>query len=179
MVVVMPSGRAFTVDDLDGFPSDGNRYELIEGSLHVTPVPAMPHQRAVQNVFRVLDRSAPPDLAVWLSPLDVVLSSTTVLQPDVFVLPAATPDTARVTTVPPLAVEVLSPSSRSYDLVYKQDAYRQAGVGAYLVVDPLAPSITAWPDLSIDGPPMEVTGDEPLRLDAPFPVTLVPAALVT
>ena len=40
MTSVIPHGRPFTVDDLEGMPDDGNRYELIDGMLLVTPAPA-------------------------------------------------------------------------------------------------------------------------------------------
>jgi len=44
MTSVIPHGRPFTVDDLKGMPDDGNRYELIDGMLLVTPAPGWPHQ---------------------------------------------------------------------------------------------------------------------------------------
>ncbi len=44
MTSVIPHGRPFTVDDLEGMPDDGNRYELIDGMLHVSPRPVPRHQ---------------------------------------------------------------------------------------------------------------------------------------
>jgi Uma2 family endonuclease len=44
MTSVLPHGRPFTVDDLEGMPDDGNRYELIDGMLIVTPAPGWHHQ---------------------------------------------------------------------------------------------------------------------------------------
>jgi hypothetical protein len=35
----IPTGRPFTVDDLEAMPDDGNRYEVIDGMLVVTPAP--------------------------------------------------------------------------------------------------------------------------------------------
>jgi hypothetical protein len=34
----------YTVDDLEDFPDDGNRYELLDGVLLVTPQAAAVHQ---------------------------------------------------------------------------------------------------------------------------------------
>lgn len=42
--VRLAHGRPFTVDDLAGRPDDGNRYELIDGMLHVSPEPGTRHQ---------------------------------------------------------------------------------------------------------------------------------------
>ncbi|SEG85648.1 hypothetical protein SAMN05444920_105568 [Nonomuraea solani] len=36
---VLPGAPPFTVDDLLKFPDDGNRYELFNGSLVVSPAP--------------------------------------------------------------------------------------------------------------------------------------------
>ena len=38
-----------TVSDLDLFPDDGNRYEVIEGELFVSRAPGLPHQRVTAN----------------------------------------------------------------------------------------------------------------------------------
>ena len=40
-----------------------------------------------------------------------------------------------------LAVEVLSPSTRRKDAVYKRSKYEDSGVASYWIVDPEAPSI--------------------------------------
>src|SRR2546430_8244562 len=65
--IFIPRGRPLTVDDLDDFPQDGNRYELIEGSLHVTPAPLFDHQRVVGNLHVILRLACPPELEVVLS----------------------------------------------------------------------------------------------------------------
>jgi Uma2 family endonuclease len=46
--MVMPVARAdWTVEMLDALPEDGQRYELIDGELFVTPAPSNDHQLVV------------------------------------------------------------------------------------------------------------------------------------
>lgn len=175
---VMPAGRLFTVDDLDHFPDDGNRYEIIEGCLHVSPSPMPRHQMAVADTFRLLDQAAPAAHRVLFAPLDIVLGPSTVVQPDVLVIPTDTPTDRRIDTAPLLVVEVLSPSTWSYDLNLKQAVYRDAGVGSYWAVDPLEPSVTVWSWPEGSEGVQRVAGAEALILDQPYPVTVRPAELV-
>jgi Uma2 family endonuclease len=81
---------------------------------------------------------------------------------------------------PLLAVEVLSPSTRRFDVMLKFSRYEAAGCAAYWVVDPDTPSLIAW-ELR-DGAYVQVakaTGDEAARLTSPFDVTVVPADLLS
>ena len=43
--------RHWTVEALEDLPSDGNRYEVIDGELFVTPAPSYRHQAAVGEIF--------------------------------------------------------------------------------------------------------------------------------
>jgi Uma2 family endonuclease len=52
--VQLAHGRPFTVDDLEAMPDDGNRYELIDGTLIVSPAPGLNHQTVVGNIFVAL-----------------------------------------------------------------------------------------------------------------------------
>lgn len=88
-LIQMPHGRVFTAADLEGMPDDGNRYEIIDGALIVTPSPAVPHQRVVGNMYLVLRAGVPDDHEVMLAPLDVTVSDLTVLQPDLNLKKAA------------------------------------------------------------------------------------------
>ncbi len=177
MAVTLPAGRTFTVDDLDRFPSDGNRYELIEGSLHVTPSPSLGHQQVLANLHLLLHEACPPHLNVLFAPLDVVLGPATVLVPDLVVIPTGIEGLDRVPVAPHLVVEVLSPSTRTYDLTAKHAVYREAGVGAYWVVDPEVPSVRAWTWHDGADDDTTTTGDDAFTAAWPFPVTVSPAAL--
>lgn len=142
--VTLRSGDVFTEDDLPGMPDDGNRYEIVDGSLIVTPSPIRRHQRAVVALTRRLAQACPPDLEVLVAPFDVRISATTVLQPDVLVTSRDDGDQRQLPGPPLLAVEVLSPSTRLIDLGLKRARYEAAGCPSYWVVDPVAPSLTAW-----------------------------------
>lgn len=49
----------FLADHLDELPDDGNRYELVDGLLLVSPAPAERHQRVLSELFHLLRTAAP------------------------------------------------------------------------------------------------------------------------
>ncbi|GAB3932003.1 Uma2 family endonuclease [Kribbella albertanoniae] len=164
--------------DLDLMPDDGRRYELIDGNLLVSPAPVPQHQRAVGAIYRLLYAACPEDLEAFFAPVDVALGPDTVLQPDLLVARRDDFSERDLPVAPLLAVEVLSPSTRRFDLMVKWSTYQDAGCAAYWVVDPDTPSLIAW-ELR-DGAYVQVakvTGDESATLTSPFEVTVVPANL--
>jgi len=174
-----PAGL-LTREDLDRMPDDGNRYELIEGEIVVSGAPALRHQVAVTELVVRLHAACPDHLLVTQAPFDVVLGEHTVVQPDVLVLDPAATDDRGFDGPPLLAVEVLSPSTRSRDLGVKKRVYEQAGVAAYWVVDVSDDEVTltAW-ELR-DGAfaaAAAIAGDESWTATVPFDVTVVPARL--
>ena len=127
----------YTVDDLDGFPRDGNRYELLDGVLLVTPAPSLSHQ-LVASRFQVRLAVILSGRADVVGPGAVVRLPKTQLEPDVLVFPVGIRAGAQWREVQEhwLAVEVLSPSSRVYDREFKRDAYLALGVREVWLVDP-------------------------------------------
>lgn len=177
-VTTLPRGRPLTRADLDAMPDDGHRYELLDGMLVVSPAPSIAHQVVSKSLLQLLEAVCPAQLLVLYAPVDVVIAEDTVLQPDLLV--ARREDfTARDLPVAPLlAVEILSPSTRRFDLMTKRSRYEAAGTASYWVVDPIDFTLTAW-DL-LDGVYVEVahvTGDEEYAATSPFDVTVVPAQL--
>jgi Uma2 family endonuclease len=60
----------WTVDDLETLPDNGLRYELLDGTLLVTPSPTPCHQGAILEFAVLLRGACPPDHRVFVAPLD-------------------------------------------------------------------------------------------------------------
>ena len=176
---VLPWGDPLTYDDLQTMPDDGHRYELVDGTLIVTPVPWTIHQRALGNLAVRLHGAAPADLEVLMARFDYVVSPLTVLEPDIVVARRADIGEENLQHTPVLVVEVLSPSTRLIDAGTKRLAFEAAGVPHYWMVDPDEPSIVAL-ELT-DGAYREtarVVGADEFRTGTPFVLTVAPATLV-
>ncbi len=100
--------------------------------------------------------AAPPDVRVYVAPLDATLSER-----------------------PLLCVELLSPGTRRHDLAVKRGAYERAGVLSYWIIDPLVPSLVAL-ELRDDSyvEVARVEGAQAWTATAPYAVTVVPADLL-
>ncbi|HET9899971.1 MAG TPA: Uma2 family endonuclease [Actinomycetes bacterium] len=179
LVSTLPQSRPLTRDDLETMPDDGHRYELLDGILIVSPAPRPRHQEAVASLLVVLRPAAPRDLLVLTAPLDVALTNDTVLQPDVLVARRSDFSERDLPTTPLLAIEVLSPHTRRFDLLLKRDRLQTAGCPSFWVVDVDEPSIIAWQ--LVDGVYVEVgraAGSQRIQLSQPFEVAFSPAELV-
>jgi len=82
----MPRRRDWTWADLQEIPDDRHRYEIIDGSLHVSPSPSRPHQIAASRLVQLLLAAAPDDVEV-VETIDVAFGRHS-LEPDVVVLEA-------------------------------------------------------------------------------------------
>jgi len=171
-----PPPGGWMADDLDRLPADGLRYELVDGVLRVSSAPSEQHQIVLGNLHVQLVAECPGHLRVLLAPFDVRLSPRRQLQPDLIALPK---DRAAPDRTPLLVVEVASPSTRLTDQTLKRRVFEHAGVPSYWLVDPLEPALTIL-ELR-DGTYVQVAGvegDEPVTLQLPFPVSLVPSTLL-
>ena len=132
----------YTVKDYMSLPeSDEKRYELIDGELCMVPSPTPTHQDILGNLFEGLRHFVRRrDLGrVFVAPLDVVLSDTDVLQPDLLFVSRSREGiiTDRNIQGPPdLVVEILSPGTSSRDRNIKRTRYAKFGVREYWLVDP-------------------------------------------
>lgn len=184
----LPTGP-LTVADLEAFPDDGHRYELIDGVLVVTPAPGFSHQMVVMQLSRRLDEAAPSRLAVLPAPFAIhpdaangrpESEQSTELQPDVLVAERAAFTSKDLPGAPLLAVEVLSPSTQLFDRNLKKAAYERMGAAHFWLIDPQGPQLRAYA-LGVDGGyrlVAQVSGDEVFRTEQPFPVEFRPADLL-
>ena len=149
----MSPKSAFTYRDYEALPNDGRRYEIHDGELCVTPAPSLEHQiisaRLSFQLMKWLE-TRPGGLLLY-APLDVILADqpdeTTIVQPDIlYIAPDRVALTSRrgVEGGPTLAVEILSPSTRTIDRVTKRGLYARYGVPCLWLVDPDAHAIEAF-----------------------------------
>ncbi len=131
--------RRYTYDDLESFPDDNLRRELIDGELIVTPAPYFRHQGVVAELLVALRLwTKEHGGEVLLGPLDVKFSDGTVLEPDVLFVRAEHRDRIQemyLSAAPDLVAEVSSPSTRHLDRVRKRAVYERFGVPEYWFVD--------------------------------------------
>lgn len=138
--------RPLTLDDFDNLPESLDRYQILQGELIVTPAPRLEDQDLSQEinlVFTVAVR-AKRFGKVYAAPVGVRLSMNDIVQPDLLVLSNAKRALIRKNVIdgaPDVVVEILSPSSRRFDLVRKMALYAEAGVPEYWIVDPEKRSI--------------------------------------
>ena len=128
----------FTVYDLDKFPDDGNRYELLDGMLLVTPSPANAHQvvstRLQAMLWTAASRSGDAHV---VGPGTIRVPPSLHLEPDLLVYPSRFAPGIKWDDISEhwLAVEILSRSSRMYDREFKRDAYLALGLREVWLVD--------------------------------------------
>ena len=152
----IPEGKiVLTYDDYVELPNDGKRYEILAGELAVTPAPNLKHQISSANVFKIVSRHVDDNkLGITLyAPIDLILESTSVLQPDLLFVSQARWNILTdkgIVGAPDLVVEILSPTTTRNDRVTKAQIYARHKVPAYWIVDPEQESIEIYL-LSADG----------------------------
>ncbi len=129
-----------TYEDYQKLPDNGTRKEILGGELFVTPAPTPRHQHAVGTMYAALKTHIDARRLgeVLTSPIDVVLSPTDVVQPDIVFIAERRRDIigeAAIHGAPDLVVEVLSPGTAAIDRGRKMQAYARATVPEYWIVD--------------------------------------------
>jgi len=120
------------------------RFELIDGIVYNLASPAFHHQYIIHVLSGTFYNWFQGKSCIPLtSPLDITLRKSEdnicVVQPDIVVTcdKDNLDDRGKYQVVPALAVEVLSPTTRSKDLTKKLELYMLCGVKEYWIVDPM------------------------------------------
>jgi Uma2 family endonuclease len=141
--------KEWTYEMLEALPADGNRYEIIDGELFVTPPPAFGHQRVQWELGRLIANYLQqyPVGHGFFAPGDVIVDQRNVVEPDIFVAPKGLdPKSAGWKDIKSLllAVEILSPSTARADRHRKRLLYQRFKVSEYWIVDSDARVIDRW-----------------------------------
>ena len=139
-MLMLTKTHGWTVDELDQLPNDGNRYEIVDGELFVTPAPSRRHQLALTSFFRRVEAFVRANNLghAFVAPGDVQNDTENRVQPDIFVEPrsAQGPPANWVDAPKPiLVIEILSDRTAHRDLGFKRRFYARAGIPEYWIVD--------------------------------------------
>lgn len=150
----------YTADMVRELPEDGNRYEVVDGELLMTPAPRPWHQVITQRLFRALADYLDhhPVGHVICSPADISWGPLDLVQPDVFVVPLEEVRTLDWTRMQHLLLvaEVLSPSTARADRFTKRRLYQRSRVPLYWIVDGDRRQVEVWsperdvPEIEVD-----------------------------
>ncbi|MEV4708908.1 Uma2 family endonuclease [Actinoplanes sp. NPDC049316] len=169
----------WTEPDLHLFPPDGHRYEIIDGSLHVTPPLDREHETVVAALIGTLRGAAPDEW--WVCDRVGIGMGRSNLIPDVTVLRprssgAVWADPADVA----LVAEVETGPSRRCDRLLKPAVYAEAGIACYWRIERAPEPVLHTYSLGPDGyePQETIKGADPVKVDAPYPLRVAPGSWV-
>jgi Uma2 family endonuclease len=135
--------NSWTSADLELFPDNGNRYEIIDGELIVTRAPSWKHQKAANNICVELTLwSRKTGLGSAVPAPGVIFADADNVIPDVVwiskaSLAAVLDEAGHLQGAPELVVEVLSPGEENNrrDRQLKLKLYSGQGVREYWILD--------------------------------------------
>ena len=131
----------WTYEDYRELPNDQKIYQVIGGKLLMVPAPSTRHQNVSRNLeFIIWSFVKSHNLGmVYYAPIDVVFSSTDVVQPDIVFIAKnrlAIVKEKGIFGAPDWVIEIVSPSTSKIDIKLKKDIYERFGVREYWMVYP-------------------------------------------
>ncbi|MFN0057892.1 MAG: Uma2 family endonuclease [Planctomycetota bacterium] len=149
MPLLPESGVKLTYEDYLEIPADLLRHEIVDGVHYVNSAPATYHQlisaRLASELVVLIMKSGLG--TVFAAPTDVELSPHDIVQPDLIAIRTSRSEIihpSRVIGAPDLIVEIISPSTKRYDLREKSPRYAACGVTEFLVVDPATHNVDQY-----------------------------------
>ena len=143
MVTTKPSQIRWTTADLELFPADDKRYEIIDGELFVTRAPHVRHQQICVRIATELEIwSNRTGLGITAFAPGIIFTEANNVIPDVIWvtherLAEIIDEAGHLSGAPELIVEVLSPGEKQEkrDRQLKLKLYSVQGVQEYWIVD--------------------------------------------
>lgn len=149
--------------------NDDNRYEIIDGCLYMTTAPKNFHQWIISRLMKFVGFPSEAIGNYWFAaPIGVLMPGADPVQPDFLLIRKENIGIihdGRIRGAPDLIIEVLSPGSVDYDEGIKLEAYANAGVPEYGVIDPRERKLRLY-RLREPGAyhnPQEFSGDDVVR----------------
>ena len=168
--------KLWTLSELHSLPDDGNKYEVLDGELFVTPAPSVSHEAILARLTELLvPYVSGYRLGHVLRPRAVIRLRGSEVEPGLMV--RAVPDenaSWEALPVPILVVEVASPSTRRRNREQKRKFYADIGVAEYWIADRERKLITVVRHGHVDADATESVmwapdgADEPLVVDVPW-----------
>ena len=172
-----PDTLGFTVGDLHELPDDGLRYELIDGSIIVSPSATIGHNTIARWIANILEDACPTMDWVVGTDQSATVDDRNEPRPDLVVA-----RTVHITRSPfpisdaSLVGEVVSPNSALRDTETKRGLYARAGVPAYWIVVPdEEKGEISLAELRLDGKQYRYAThytSEVFRTDHPWPIAI-------
>lgn len=171
MHIVKPKGTA-TVEDLLNMPEDGQKHELVNGEIVVSPT-GWKHSEITIKIIYILatfledqpiGKIGAPDLGVWLSNGNLRSPDVTYVRNEK--LPKEEDQYKFAEFLPDLAVEVLSPGDRPGFVLEKIGEFLENGVPIVWLVNPAHKTVTEYRSLSEI---KQYTGDDVISAEPVLP----------
>jgi Uma2 family endonuclease len=150
----MKLDRRATIEDLMRMPEDGQKYELVDGEIVVSPT-GYRHSTVSVRIAYVIQRylDEHPIGGIAGADLGVVFENGDLRSPDLtFIrnekLPVGDAEERFLEVVPDLIVEVLSPSDSMRFVGHKIGEFLECGVPIVWLVDPAQRTVTVYRSLS-------------------------------
>ncbi len=154
--------RSVSYEEFMGiYENNQTRMEFINGEIFLMSSPDISHQEILGNLYIIFRQYFKGKICKpFLAPFDVLfrkkdIQDPDVMQPDLTVICDMNnniDEKNKYMGTPSLAIEILSVSTRSKDMVYKLNTYMMSGVEEYWIVDPIGKCIIIYTfkDNSID-----------------------------
>lgn len=137
----------YTIEDYHDCPDD-RRIELIDGVIYDMAAPTYIHQQILVEILYQIEkyiREKKGECEVLIAPFDVQLEkdNKTIVQPDILIICDKDKiENHKLYGAPDFVIEIVSPSTKSKDMIIKYDKYKAAGVKEYWIVDPEERTVT-------------------------------------